>query len=88
MATQLSPAQKEQAKTSISHFLPGRGLTTYFLSCYLRVQFPISLHLGAECDLPHWYTDGFWHILDFCEPLRTKKEGNKNLRDNQALTLG
>lgn len=42
-------AQREQAKTPISQFLPGRGMTIYFYSYCLGVQLLISLHLSADC---------------------------------------
>ena len=45
----LSP--REKAKAPISQFLPGKDLTTYLLSCYLRAWLLISLHLGADCNL-------------------------------------
>ena len=41
--------QMEQTETSISQFLPERGIYAYFKSCCLRVQLTISLpHLGAD----------------------------------------
>lgn len=40
-------------------FFHGGYLATYFPSCCLRVWLPNSLHLGADCDPPLWYTDCF-----------------------------
>ena len=61
-----------KGKNSLSQFLPGRVLTTYFPNCHLRAQLLISLNLHADCDSPLWDTEGSWHTNNW-EPLRTKK---------------
>lgn len=45
-------AQREQAKTLVSQSSHGRDLTAFFISCCLRVQLLISLHLNAKRNLP------------------------------------
>lgn len=56
-------------------FLPGQGLTlnTYFLSCSLRVQVLIRLHLGANCSPCLWIHR---QVLAYPlkKPLKAKKE--------------
>lgn len=42
--------QKEQRRMPVSQSLPGRDLTTYFLSYCLRFQLLNNLHRGADCD--------------------------------------
>lgn len=58
---------------TLSKFVPGRGLTTFFPSCCLRVQLLIGLHLGTDYDSPLWDSDGSWHILNYLGSLRTEK---------------
>lgn len=46
---------EEQTKTPILQFLPGRGLTTDFPRCCLKVQLPTDLHLVLTRNLPLGY---------------------------------
>ena len=66
-------AERAGKKKPFSQFLPGKGLTTYFPSCFLRVQLPISLRLGTEWDPHLWNTVGSWQTLNYWEPLTTKE---------------
>lgn len=84
------PSKRGQAKTSISHFLPGRGFTTCFPSCCLRI---ISNQPASRCQT--WYFPLVrWQVLAYLWLLwATKnKEGilnsNQGFRDNQKLKLG
>ena len=43
--------ENRQNQLSPSFFFLGRSLTIYILSCCQSMWFPISLHLGAECNL-------------------------------------
>ena len=70
MFIHLAQTQREQTKMPISHFLPGRGQTTYFCSWHLRVQFPIKMYLGKDLLFENTY--GSWHTLNLWKPLRTK----------------
>lgn len=65
--------QREQTEKAISLSFPERDLYKIFKSCCLRVQLPISLHLGADWDPLFWSTDRSWNTLNYCEPQRTKK---------------
>lgn len=71
----------------ITQFLPGRGLTTYFPSCCLGAQLPISLHLGAKPDPPFWDND-WLDILPTTVTTRNEEGGldnHKDLRNDQKL---
>lgn len=57
---------KVWVKMSISQFPPGRDLTTYFPSCCLGTQLPISLHVGAKPDSPLWDNDWFGYAPNYC----------------------
>lgn len=70
LAINPGPAQREQTETLIFQFLLERGLTTYFSSCFLWVQLPISLHLGADGIV---LFGGSCCTSNSWEPLRTKK---------------
>lgn len=41
-------------RTPISKSFPERSIFAYFKCCYLRILFPISLHLGDDWNLPLW----------------------------------
>lgn len=67
MAIAQGQAQREQVKKLISQFLHGRRPTIYFPSCFPRVLLPNRFHSGAD------YDPLLWDIVNYCEPLRTKK---------------
>ena len=62
-----------------SRFPPGRDSTTCFPSCCLRVQLPISLHLGAD------YKPPLRTALTARGPPRTKKEPRKSRKSERQL---
>lgn len=90
MAIHLGLAQREQAKMPIFQlFFPGRSLTTYFLSCCMRVWLLISLHLVANCDPPVWNIGGsvFKHF-QLLEATKNKYGGldnHKVIKNNWCL---
>ena len=71
-------------KMSISQFLPGMGLNSYFLSCYLRVQALIILLVGDDCDPPLW---GCGQILIYFQILEVTGNKVDSLNNHRVLIV-
>lgn len=70
-------------------FFLGRNMqsTANMPSCCLRVLLLISLHLGAECNIPLWDTDGSWHTLNYRQLLKTKTMPQRSAKGWEATRL-
>lgn len=66
-------AQRKQTETPISLSSPERDIFSFFKSCNLRFNLPISLKSLVDWDSPNQGTDRSWSTLNYWELLKTKE---------------